>query len=275
MANDGEPQQQVDASIPLAIPFPPGPTQPQQCAEPPATAVSSNDVVVLQAGSPVLQGQQAPFLVQPPFTAATQPPWGTPVFYQLHPVHGVGQLGGVPGWGCLVSPSTVFYGGPFPAAPMMGGGGQPPIMIPVAFPQTAPQPTTTETAHHHAPAPHTQPYSATASVANPLHNIKRLPMVLYMDFDAETLSDYQCLLRQQIEVFEAGPDDVNASAQGRNNPILLGQVGIRCRHCAAYKVKARGSVYYSRTIVSASGYYSREDDGGCVFHSTHPPYLLY
>jgi hypothetical protein len=77
-----------------------------------------------------------------------------------------------------------------------------------------------------------------------------LPMPIFMDFDEETLTEYQCLLRKQIEVFEAGPEDVKASAQGRNNPILLGQVGIRCRHCTnlPLKCRPRGAVYYSRTI---------------------------
>lgn len=80
----------------------------------------------------------------------------------------------------------------------------------------------------------------------------RLPMPIFMDFDVETLTEYQCLLRKQIELFEAGPEDIKASAQGRNNPILLGQVGIRCRHCTQLPLKCRprGAVYYSRTIVS-------------------------
>jgi hypothetical protein len=39
--------------------------------------------------------------------------------------------------------------------------------------------------------------------------------------------------------------------QGRINPIRLGQVGIRCRHCGSLTNKAQasgGGVYYSRTI---------------------------
>eukprot|EP00934_Nitzschia_sp_Nitz4_P004038 Nitzschia sp. Nitz4//scaffold95_size97785//60021//61599//NITZ4_004672-RA/size97785-augustus-gene-0.109-mRNA-1//-1//CDS//3329560487//4028//frame0 len=77
-----------------------------------------------------------------------------------------------------------------------------------------------------------------------------LPIPLFLDYDVETLTEYQCLLRQQIELFEAGPEDIKASAQGRNNPILLGQVGIRCRHCTQLPLKCRprGAVYYSRTI---------------------------
>ena len=73
---------------------------------------------------------------------------------------------------------------------------------------------------------------------------------LYMDQDEDTLTEYQCMLRKQIELFEAGPEDTRCSAQGRNTPILIGQVGLRCRHCASLPRAARtkGAVYYSQTI---------------------------
>lgn len=76
------------------------------------------------------------------------------------------------------------------------------------------------------------------------------PMVVYMECDEESLSDYQCLLRKQIELFEATSDDVQWNAQGRNKAIFLGQVGIRCRHCARLPTwsRARGAVYYSATL---------------------------
>jgi hypothetical protein len=73
---------------------------------------------------------------------------------------------------------------------------------------------------------------------------------LYLDSDEEVLSKYQCLLRKQIELFEAGPDDVRGHVQGRNTPIHLGQVGIRCRHCVPFvkNTRASGAVYYSKTL---------------------------
>lgn len=45
-------------------------------------------------------------------------------------------------------------------------------------------------------------------------------------------------------------DDVQWNAQGRNKPIVLGQVGIRCRYCARLPTwsRARGAVYYSATL---------------------------
>jgi hypothetical protein len=50
--------------------------------------------------------------------------------------------------------------------------------------------------------------------------------------DAKYASRYQCLLREQIEYFEADAADLRAKAQGRNVPIRPRQVGIRCVHCA-------------------------------------------
>jgi hypothetical protein len=80
--------------------------------------------------------------------------------------------------------------------------------------------------------------------------LSQAPIPLYLDYDEQVLTTYQCLLRKQIELFAAGPDDVRGSAQGRNTPIGLGQVGIRCRHCAFLpkNARARGAVYYSKTI---------------------------
>ena len=60
----------------------------------------------------------------------------------------------------------------------------------------------------------------------------RPPVVLYMPCDDAVISQYQCLARKQMELFEAQEIDVEAGAQGRNRGIVLGQVGIRCRHCA-------------------------------------------
>ena len=69
---------------------------------------------------------------------------------------------------------------------------------------------------------------------------------LYMPRDKECLSSYQCLLRQQIELFAAGSEDVKSTMPGRNKAIVLGQVGIRCRHCAMLPARHRGTgaTYY-------------------------------
>jgi len=79
---------------------------------------------------------------------------------------------------------------------------------------------------------------------------QRSVIPLYLDHDEHTLTAYQCFLRKQIELFEAGADELQGTAQGRNTPLHPGQVGIRCRHCAHLPKasRARGGVYYSRTI---------------------------
>jgi hypothetical protein len=69
---------------------------------------------------------------------------------------------------------------------------------------------------------------------------------LALHCDMEHLSDYQMLVRQQLELFEAGPEDVECNTQGRKKPVVTGQVGLRCRHCAAFPLRSRGrgAVYY-------------------------------
>jgi hypothetical protein len=70
---------------------------------------------------------------------------------------------------------------------------------------------------------------------------------LSLPSDDNNLSEYQCLLRAQIDLFAATPVDIDGNAQGRNKPIVLGQVGIRCRHCHANPStsrRARGAVYF-------------------------------
>lgn len=61
-----------------------------------------------------------------------------------------------------------------------------------------------------------------------------LPVVLAVTEDNGKLSRHQVLLRNQIEAFQATADDLTTHTRGRNKPIKLGQVGIRCRHCARY-----------------------------------------
>ena len=70
--------------------------------------------------------------------------------------------------------------------------------------------------------------------------------LLSLDTDRNTLTQYQCVLRQQIYFFQASTFDVQASAQGRNRPIRLGQIGIVCRHCAMLPpgLRSSGAVYF-------------------------------
>ena len=79
----------------------------------------------------------------------------------------------------------------------------------------------------------------------------RPPVALYLSCNPDHLSPYQCLIRKEIELFEALEQDVASNAKGRNKPVVLGQVGIRCRHCSRLEPKdrARGAMYYPQRLV--------------------------
>ena len=71
-------------------------------------------------------------------------------------------------------------------------------------------------------------------------------MSLALACDDEHLSEYQIMVRKQLEIFEAMPEDVESNTQGRKKQVALGQVGIRCKHCASLPLRqrGRGAVYY-------------------------------
>jgi hypothetical protein len=64
--------------------------------------------------------------------------------------------------------------------------------------------------------------------------------------DVDHLSQYQVLIRRQLEFFVSQEDDATYSVQGRKKQIHLGQVGIRCRHCShlPHRLRGRGAGYY-------------------------------
>ena len=57
-------------------------------------------------------------------------------------------------------------------------------------------------------------------------------VLLAIPEDREWLSDTDCFVRRQLEVFCATAQDVEAATEDRKYPIKEGQVGIRCIHCA-------------------------------------------
>mmetsp|Transcript_8087 Transcript_8087/g.18771 ORF Transcript_8087/g.18771 Transcript_8087/m.18771 type:complete len:557 (-) Transcript_8087:49-1719(-) len=91
------------------------------------------------------------------------------------------------------------------------------------------------------PTPPTRPQPTSAPSAP-----GRRGPVLYMPTDDDVLAENQILLRKQIEFFEAQLEDVGKTTSGRRRPIMLGQVGIQCRHCGDLPIRyrQRGSVYY-------------------------------
>ena len=68
---------------------------------------------------------------------------------------------------------------------------------------------------------------------NPPTLTGRFPILMYLSCDPDSLSPFQCLIRRNIEFFEATSVDVQAKIQGRNRPIVLGQVrNVRMCVCA-------------------------------------------
>jgi hypothetical protein len=79
----------------------------------------------------------------------------------------------------------------------------------------------------------------------------RPPNSLYLSCDPDHLSPYQVAVRRSIEIFEAQEIDVESGAQGRNRPVVLGQLGIRCRFCSQVppKERTRGAMYYPSKLL--------------------------
>jgi hypothetical protein len=78
----------------------------------------------------------------------------------------------------------------------------------------------------------------------------RPPIQLYLSCNPDHLSEFQCVIRKQIELFEARDCEVSSTAKGRNRKLVLGQVGIQCVHCRHVppKQRARGAMYYPQKL---------------------------
>mmetsp|Transcript_5938 Transcript_5938/g.9357 ORF Transcript_5938/g.9357 Transcript_5938/m.9357 type:complete len:394 (-) Transcript_5938:129-1310(-) len=86
--------------------------------------------------------------------------------------------------------------------------------------------------------------------ANDNQQVMRPSVDVYMKCDDEILSDQQILLRKQIQYFESSMQEVEAVAHGRKNKVKIGQIGIRCKHCASLLPTRRpkGAVYYPGSL---------------------------
>ena len=75
-------------------------------------------------------------------------------------------------------------------------------------------------------------------------------IILALHCDDGYLQPYQALIRKQLEFFVASKDDVQNAQQGRKKPPMIGQVGIRCRHCAPFSLRKRGkgAVYFPKKL---------------------------
>mmetsp|Transcript_6242 Transcript_6242/g.7136 ORF Transcript_6242/g.7136 Transcript_6242/m.7136 type:complete len:638 (+) Transcript_6242:92-2005(+) len=99
------------------------------------------------------------------------------------------------------------------------------------------------------------PYVGMQRVSLPMPHVMQPPntcrsMIISTPHDSEALSELQCFLREQIEYFSAGEEDVSSHTRGRNKNISPRQVGIRCIHCKLLPVTARGpgAVYFPSSI---------------------------
>lgn len=93
---------------------------------------------------------------------------------------------------------------------------------------------------------------------------------MHTDHDDDMLSDYQIFLRKNIEFFEADKTEVETPAPGRKKPLNLGQVGIRCIHCAHVAIPRRTSatVYFPSKLKGL--YQAAQNIGSTHFRGSCP-----
>lgn len=65
------------------------------------------------------------------------------------------------------------------------------------------------------------------------------PVLLSEEQDHENLNKLHCFVRKHVEIFKADEEAISAPAPGRKTRVVLGQVGIRCIHCAKLPLKQR------------------------------------
>ena len=71
------------------------------------------------------------------------------------------------------------------------------------------------------------------------HSTNEVAVTLSSPEDSEYLNKLHCFVRRHLEIFTADKGDLAAPAPGRKTRIQLGQVGIRCVHCARLPIKDR------------------------------------
>lgn len=69
-------------------------------------------------------------------------------------------------------------------------------------------------------------------------------VLLSVPEDRDWLSDLDCFVRRNLEVFLATEEDVKKLHDEKKYRVVAGQVGMRCVHCAATKEGARGSAIF-------------------------------
>jgi hypothetical protein len=125
--------------------------------------------------------------------------------------------------------------------PIMGRAGMPPVPAP---PQRQPSPAVLAPAGDDLFIPALRRQFPGGFVSD------QRTVILAIPDDRAKLNSQQVFLRHQIEVFRASHDDILSHTRGRNKPVMLGQVGIRCRHCGNLPVakRAKGSTYFPSSV---------------------------
>jgi hypothetical protein len=78
-----------------------------------------------------------------------------------------------------------------------------------------------------------------------------IKLTLYISDDDGKLNENQIFLRQNIELFRATEKDILCLTRGKNKPIVLYQVGIRCCHCSHVPAgrRKKGSTYFPSNLM--------------------------
>ena len=70
-------------------------------------------------------------------------------------------------------------------------------------------------------------------------SVENKRVVLALPQDKDWLSDMDCFVRNNVEIFSANENDLTIAKIDKKYPIKLGQVGLRCIHCAGSGMGAR------------------------------------
>ena len=74
--------------------------------------------------------------------------------------------------------------------------------------------------------------------------------LLALPDDDVVLNPLHCFVRKNVEIFTASSDNIAAPSPGRKQKVVIGQVGIRCIHCAnsSSKDRIKRAVCYPPTV---------------------------
>ena len=79
---------------------------------------------------------------------------------------------------------------------------------------------------------------------------KRREIPLSLPSDADEMTGYQYLLRQQIHMFEVTDEVIKRGIGARRGAIRPGQVGIICRHCSGVGDRQSGAVSFPSSLAA-------------------------